>query len=137
MATDNVSRLKELIERKRLDLGIEYKELAGRAEIAPETLRALRSSGRASSLTKRRLERVLDWEPGSIDAVLSGDDPTPLEASGQASNSEAATLEELRAENAELRAQVEEVEELRRELQGLRDEIDRLRNVRNPVAGSG
>jgi len=129
-----VERLDTLIEQARLDLGVEFKELAALAGIAPETLRALRKTGKANALTKRRVEAAIKWQAGSIDAVLEGGEP---QRATNAAEPQADELTRLRTENVELRAQVEEVGELRSELRELRAEIDRLRKVRKPDVESG
>lgn len=71
-------RLNEAMEDRRLSLDLEWRDVADTANVSYETLRALRRTGQASSLTKRRTEEALQWEPGSIDEVLSGGEPTPV-----------------------------------------------------------
>lgn len=65
------------MEERRLELNLEWRDIAKHGGLAYETLRALRRTGRASALSKRRIETGLLWAPGSIDAVLAGGDPTP------------------------------------------------------------
>jgi hypothetical protein len=58
------------------ELGIGWEQLARRAGIQYETLRALRvgkSAGRP--LTRRAVSLALEWTPDSVDRVLSGGDP--------------------------------------------------------------
>jgi chromosome segregation ATPase len=73
------SRLDAAMERRRLELNLEWRDIAGRGGLAYETLRALRRTGRASSLSKRRAEAGLGWTAGSIDAVLAGGEPVTVE----------------------------------------------------------
>ena len=59
------------------ELGIGWEQLARRAGIQYETLRALRvgkSAGRP--LTRRAVSLALEWTPDSVDRVLSGGDPS-------------------------------------------------------------
>ena len=72
-------RLDQAMERRRLQLGLEWREVADRAGVSYETLRALRKSGVASSLSKRRIEGALQWAPGSIDNVLINRDPVEID----------------------------------------------------------
>jgi hypothetical protein len=53
-----------------------WAEVASEARITVETLRAIRrGNNQPSTLTKRGLERALQWQAGSIQAVLAGGDP--------------------------------------------------------------
>src|SRR5690606_39965041 len=71
-------RLAQAIEARRGELGLSLREVAERAGITGETLRAVRrGSNEPSQLTKRGIERALRWAPGSVDAILAGGDPTP------------------------------------------------------------
>jgi hypothetical protein len=74
------SRLDAAMEARRLELNLEWRDIAGRGGLAYETLRSLRRTGRASALSKRRAEAGLGWAPGSIDAVLAGGSPAEVEA---------------------------------------------------------
>lgn len=68
-------RLNAAMEERRLELNLEWRDIAKHGGLAYETLRALRRTGRASALSKRRIENGLLWAPGSIDSVLAGGDP--------------------------------------------------------------
>jgi len=69
-------RLDEAMNGRRLDLGMTWGELAVTAKIAEVTLRAIRRGANLpTSLTKRRLEDALEWEHGSIEAILAGGEP--------------------------------------------------------------
>lgn len=66
------------MEARRIELGIEWKDVASRADVSYETIRNLRREKRAvSALKTRRIEVALEWHPGSIDAVLNGGEPSP------------------------------------------------------------
>lgn len=67
------------MEQRRIELGIEWKDVATRANVSYETIRHLRKGTRAiSALKARHIEEALEWEPGSIQDVLEGGEPTPL-----------------------------------------------------------
>ncbi|HLL34235.1 MAG TPA: helix-turn-helix transcriptional regulator [Streptomyces sp.] len=69
-------RLDAAMEARRVDLGLNWKQLAGKAGIAYETLRAIRRGTFApSAVNQRRLENALGWRPGSIAAVMKGGVP--------------------------------------------------------------
>lgn len=74
-------RLDAAMDARRLDLGLTWQEVAQAASISPATLRAMRAgTNMPSALTRRRLEDALRWERGSIQAILDGGDPTPVDA---------------------------------------------------------
>ena len=78
MAKD-YQRLNRALEARRVELDMRWGDLAARARIAVQTLGAIRAGRNAPSvLTARRLEDVLGWQHGSIDAILDGRDPEPL-----------------------------------------------------------
>ena len=92
-----IDRLDAVMEQRRLELNLEWRDIAQRGGLAYETLRALRRTGKASPLSKRRIETGLLWAAGSIDTVLSGGDPTPV-VGGASSTITAEELERLIAE---------------------------------------
>lgn len=67
-------RLAHLMEERRLDLQLEWKEVASRAGLVYETLRALRAgdAGAPTPLTLRKVDKGLEWMPGSSQRVLEG-----------------------------------------------------------------
>lgn len=69
-------RLAQYIERRIAALALEYAEVCRRAEISDETLGKIRKGMRARGSTYRKLERALEWEQGSIAAILEGGEPT-------------------------------------------------------------
>jgi hypothetical protein len=75
-----VSRLDAAMEERRLELNLEWREIAKRGGLTYETLRTLRRSGVVSALSKRRAESGLQWAQGSIDSVLAGGNPVALDA---------------------------------------------------------
>jgi transcriptional regulator with XRE-family HTH domain len=66
------------MDERRQALGMTWAEVASDAKITVETLRAVRrGNNQPSALTKRGLERALQWQSGSIDQLLKGGDPIP------------------------------------------------------------
>lgn len=79
--TGNRERLGDLMEARRIELGLRWSEVATTGGPAYETLRAIRAGTAAiRPLTKRGIEIGLRWEQGSVDAILAGRDPVPLNA---------------------------------------------------------
>lgn len=69
-------RLAELMENRRLDLKLTWREVAEAAGITTETLRQVRyGTAQIQKLTQRRVEGALAWQPGSIATYLAGGDP--------------------------------------------------------------
>jgi transcriptional regulator with XRE-family HTH domain len=74
-------RLAEYIERRISELGLEYTEVARLAGFSIEVLRKMRHGIKARGSTYRKLERALQWEHGSVAAILAGGEPTPADPS--------------------------------------------------------
>lgn len=76
----NRRRLASAIDDRRLELRLPWADVATRAGITRQTLRRVRrESSDITSLTKRGIEQALAWQRGSIDAVLAGGEPTPVD----------------------------------------------------------
>jgi hypothetical protein len=76
---DAASRLDRHMNSRRLELDLSWEEVARSAEItAAHLLRIRKGTYAPRDLTKVRLERVLRWNAGSIDATLAGGKPEPL-----------------------------------------------------------
>lgn len=72
-------RLDKAMNARRLDLGKQWKDIAGEAGISTAALGAMRRGEyRPSQLNARRLEDALQWEHGSIDAIWADAEPTPI-----------------------------------------------------------
>ena len=77
-------RLAELMEDRRLELGLRWQDVVDAATAAgfKVSLKALHSvrTGTAGlrPLTQRGIEAGLRWEPGSVQAIEDGGDPVPL-----------------------------------------------------------
>lgn len=73
----------ERLNRAMLERGVELRKkwvhIAREAKITTSALSGIRRGEyRPSVHTARALEDALEWEPGSIAAILDGGDPTPL-----------------------------------------------------------
>lgn len=66
------------MEERRIALGLSWREVAQRAGVAYETVRAARAGeGGISPLTAGKLDRALRWQAGSVERILDGGDPLP------------------------------------------------------------
>lgn len=104
---------------RRLEMRMTWSDLAKAAGTSDVTLRAIRrGDNQPSSLTKRRIEDAFQWSHGSIDAILTGGNPTPLEEKREFEPDIAELAErvaKIEARGADNR--IEEVAELLAELQ--------------------
>lgn len=75
-------QLADLMDERRLSLGLTWKDVANRSGLTTETLRQVRAQGSTEirGLTKRGIETALEWAPGSVDSVLGGGDPVAQQA---------------------------------------------------------
>ena len=77
--TDSRRRLSDLMEQRRLELGLRWKQVAEAGGISYESIRAIRSgTADMRSLTRHGIETGLRWEAGSVERILAGGDPAPL-----------------------------------------------------------
>ncbi|OBJ84737.1 helix-turn-helix domain-containing protein [Mycobacterium asiaticum] len=74
-------RLADEIRRRRKQLGLTQADVYAQGGPSTETLRALENNraGRLTVKLRRALERALQWEAGSVDAILDGRPPRPLD----------------------------------------------------------
>lgn len=72
-------RLGEKIRKARADAGMTATAAAAHADMSPTTWGRIERGENVSVRpnTYAAIERVLGWEPGSIEIVLEGGDPTP------------------------------------------------------------
>jgi transcriptional regulator with XRE-family HTH domain len=76
----NRRRLGELVKARRLHLGISVRQAAETAEIARNTWSDMEDGSRRTAEIKfPGIERVLQWQPGSIASIMLGDEPKVLE----------------------------------------------------------
>lgn len=70
-------RLGEEVRLRRKQLKLTQSDVAERGGLSVATIRAVETNraGRLSPRLRRALERAIDWEAGSIDAVLEGRPP--------------------------------------------------------------
>jgi hypothetical protein len=67
------SHLDHLMDSRRLDLGLTWREVAVRAGISYEVIRGLRTDATGvRALTLRGIDAALEWEPGSAERILDG-----------------------------------------------------------------
>lgn len=72
-------RLDQAMNQRRLELRLNWRQLAEAAGISYTALRAIRKGDyRPTELTAQDLDRALQWVPGSVYAILDGGDPTPV-----------------------------------------------------------
>ncbi len=73
------TRLAQLIDERRDQLGLYWNEVAQLADITKEGLRSVRLETRGlRPATKRGIERALRWEAGTVDRILAGGDPEEM-----------------------------------------------------------
>jgi transcriptional regulator with XRE-family HTH domain len=71
-------RLGVAVRRRRLELGLSERQVVERAGMARNTWAGLESGERRTAEHRfAAIERALDWEPGSVDAILAGGTATP------------------------------------------------------------
>ncbi|MGP3686489.1 helix-turn-helix domain-containing protein [Streptomyces sp. IBSNAI002] len=71
------SGLDGAMDRRRVALGLTWRQVAERAGISYETLRAVRKGEQAGGdLTRRGLERALLWVTGGFEVAERGDEPS-------------------------------------------------------------
>ena len=75
-------RLRQLMDDRRLQLGLTWEQVAATAQVSYEAIRAARNdNAEIRPLTRAAIDRGLRWEVGSVARVLDEDgDPVPLES---------------------------------------------------------
>jgi hypothetical protein len=69
-------RLDKLMNDRRLELGITWRDVAARAGLSYETLRSARTSDSGMrELTAAQIARALEWEPRAVQRILAGGEP--------------------------------------------------------------
>lgn len=70
----------ETVVKRRAELGLSRAAAAKLASVDPKTLQSLERDERWPHDTNRvKIERALQWEPGSLDAIKNGGGPTELQ----------------------------------------------------------
>lgn len=80
--TDKWQRLADQVVRRRGALGLTQAEVAHRGPLSLDRVQAIEGarSSKYRAGTIAALERALEWAYGSVQAILAGGEPTPLEA---------------------------------------------------------
>jgi transcriptional regulator with XRE-family HTH domain len=73
-------QLGDAVRHRRKELGLTQADVTARGGPSVETVRAVENNraGRMGPLSRRALERAIEWQEGSIDALLKGDAPRVL-----------------------------------------------------------
>lgn len=72
-------RLADLMDDRRIELDLAWEDVARRAGVTGMTLRRVRNNESAPPRrTAHKIDRALEWEPGSVEAILTGGEPTPV-----------------------------------------------------------
>jgi len=70
------------MDARRTELGLSWRQVAEAANVTVTTVNAVRrGSNDPSPLTRRGIEKALQWAPGSIQAILDGREPAPAQES--------------------------------------------------------
>lgn len=81
MSREHTTPLDAEMDRRRLELGLKWRDVARIGNISYEAVRAARAGeGRPSDLTQSGIERALQWRPGSVAAIMDDGKPTPSES---------------------------------------------------------
>lgn len=120
MVEEPHARLDRLMRQRSLEIKKRWVEIAREAGISTSALGQIRKGDyRPSPLTARALDDAFEWQHGSIDAILSGGDPTPIgDRPRRHATPEDKELQLLR----EIRVRIEELERLRDERPADNDE---------------
>jgi transcriptional regulator with XRE-family HTH domain len=75
-------KLSDEVRKRRRELGLTQPDIQQRGGPGVATLRAIENNqpSRPSLRMRRALEDALEWESGSVDAILAGGAPTPKES---------------------------------------------------------
>jgi hypothetical protein len=80
MTGDTRELLDVCMDERRRQLRLTWDQVATLAKIHRETLRQIRRrNSELRPLTKAGLEIALQWQPGSVDRILAGRGPLPLD----------------------------------------------------------
>ena len=113
-------RLADAMNERRLELRLQWNDVAERADISTETLRKVRHDQPMSPLTQTNLEHALQWERCSIDTILDGGEPIPTESREELPGSSFEERERARQEKVD--ELVSRLDDITRELKELQQE---------------
>lgn len=140
MNENPAARLDRIMDARRLELDLDWKEVADLAGISVQTLDVVRKGKNSTVRTKRKIDRALQWVPGEgVEAISAGREPTPDDRLTEPEQlTKRSTLEELAARVA---ATEQEISALRAERISANKEIDalraELRRTRHDSTGQG
>jgi transcriptional regulator with XRE-family HTH domain len=101
----NAERLDEAMRQRRVQLGLSWEDIATAADITSAHLRRIRvGQYLPRDTTAAKLERAFRWSPGSIDTVLAGGEPTPLDPAPASADKERPDATEIEIPEAEVMA---------------------------------
>lgn len=82
MTTHGTPRIDQAMDARRIELRLKWKDVITLAGISPQTLSKIRTYGTAGvdALIVAKVEQALRWAPGSLQALTSGGEPTPLDS---------------------------------------------------------
>lgn len=107
MADEGWARLGRVVADRRLELGLSVRAAAARAGINRATWGTLEDGDRRlSKHLWTAVEEALFWEPGSIDRIIAGGDPTPRR------NPHPETIEPALPPGFDLRAEIDRISRL-------------------------
>jgi hypothetical protein len=76
ISDDVRERLDRMMNDRRLELGLTWREVAERAGLSYEALRGIRTSGSGMrELTAVKIARALEWDPQAVLRILVGGEP--------------------------------------------------------------
>lgn len=129
------ARLADLMDARRRDLRLTWDEVATRAGINRETLRQIRNgNGDIRPLSKTGIEDALEWERGSVDAILAGSEPTPIEPRHVAL-SDQGTAGDVLSRTPSVEELAKRLERLERSQERHRQENNELRKMLREITG--
>lgn len=103
MTDQGPERLAKAVKARRTQLGLAQGDLGGRGGPGVVTVGQIeRGQNRPQGLTLARLDRALEWEPGSAAEVLAGGQPTPASGASVRPDREGATTYLTRREGPDL-----------------------------------
>ena len=80
ISPDARRRLADLMDERRAELRLRWRDVADLGGVSYEVIRAVRNgTGEIRRLTQRGIEDGLRWAPGSVQAILDGGEPRPLD----------------------------------------------------------
>ena len=128
--SDNRRYLAGHMERRQVELGLTWKQIADAGGISYEAVRAVRhGTADIRAQTRHGIDTGLRWTPGSVDRILSGGDPEPLPAARPAPVREVTLADTGSVHDLMLRVLTDDLERMIWETTSL-SEDERLHEIR-------